>query len=84
MMTECPRCEGTGGVKCTRCVGSGVEVLQAKWIDIYRDDPGGPLTGAVENCAGCYGIGETGCPTCNATGKIEGSGTEDDAERDAN
>jgi hypothetical protein len=69
-MTECPRCEGSGGVQCERCVGKGAVLSPAKWIDIYRDDPGGPLTEVQENCPACYGLGETGCPTCQATGKV--------------
>lgn len=69
-MIECPRCEGSGGVKCTKCDGSGVEMSPAKWIDIYRDDPGGPLPDVTESCSRCYGLGEIGCPTCDAKGKI--------------
>jgi hypothetical protein len=77
---ECSRCDGSGEEDCDYCDGSGV-YEDGEECDLCEGS--GRITcgrcngNTFESCDYCGGDGETGCDTCDSTGKIE---SEDSSE----
>lgn len=61
----CPKCDGSGSLRCESCGGSGRE----QYVDgIYASGEERIKTG---QCSNCYGSGKIKCDTCNGSGKRE-------------
>ena len=75
--TECDRCDGNGEEDCDYCGGSGMDEDAGEECDMCEGD--GKQTcehcngHTTESCNYCGGDGETGCYTCDSTGKVESS-----------
>ena len=83
----CDNCDGTGEVECRECDGSGeVDCDYCDGSGVYEDgeecdmcEGAGRITcgscngHTSESCNYCGGDGETGCYTCDSTGKVESS-----------
>jgi hypothetical protein len=84
---NCGNCDGTGEVECRECDGSGeVDCDYCDGSGVYEDgeecdmcEGAGRITcrscngHTSEYCNYCGGNGETGCYTCDSTGKVESS-----------
>jgi hypothetical protein len=88
---NCDNCDGTGEVECSSCDGTGeVDCDYCDGSGVYEDgeecdkcEGAGRITCGrcngytTESCNYCGGDGESGCYTCDSTGKIE---SEDSSE----
>ena len=74
--TECRSCDGSGEEDCDYCDGSGV-YEEGEECDMCqgagRTTCGRCYGNRTESCNYCGGDGETGCYTCDSTGKVESS-----------
>jgi hypothetical protein len=74
---ECGVCDGSGEEDCRYCGGSGMDEDAGEECDMCEGD--GKQTcehcngHTSESCNYCGGDGETGCYTCDSTGKVESS-----------
>ena len=74
---ECRECDGAGEEDCRFCGGSGMDEDAGEECDMCEGD--GKQTcehcngTTYESCNYCGGDGETGCYTCDSTGKVESS-----------
>ena len=74
--SECRRCDGNGEEDCDYCDGSGIDE-EGEECDMCEG--AGRITcgscdgHTTESCNYCGGDGETGCYTCDSTGKVESS-----------
>ena len=64
-MKFCPRCSGTGKVRCGTCSGSGV-----RYETRYDYDHEGRSVSRMESvpCGSCGGTGDQTCPGCGGSG----------------
>jgi hypothetical protein len=82
---NCDNCDGTGEVECSSCDGTGeVDCDYCDGSGVYEDgeecdmcEGAGRITCGrcngytTESCQYCGGDGESGCYTCDSTGKVE-------------